>query len=73
MKPVAVKWTPPTFRQRVKRRADRWIDLCAQWLALSAEQETDLPPTTPTCAKCGALCEIIPTGWRCPKCEQEPT
>ena len=41
-------------------------------LALSAEQETDLPVTTPTCAKCGATCEIIPTGWRCPKCEQEP-
>jgi len=42
-------------------------------LALSAEQETDLPVTTPTCAKCGATCEIIPTGWRCPKCGQEPT
>jgi len=42
-------------------------------LALSAEQETDLPTTTPTCAKCGATCEIIPTGWRCPKCDAEET
>ena len=36
MKPGVGKWTPPTPCERIKRRANRWIDLGAQWLMIQA-------------------------------------